>query len=333
MHPQWVAVGNRAMDDLSSPVTSDAETDWVMQLRDNVGRVVVGKSNIVELMLVAVLCEGHVLLEDMPGMGKTLLAKTFARSLGCSFRRIQFTPDLLPSDISGSRVFNQQTAQFEFRPGPIFAQVVLADEINRATPRTQAALLEAMEERQVTTDGVTASLERPFLVVATQSPVEIEGTFPLPEAQLDRFLMRLRLGYPSAAEEDTIIQRAGRVDPVAGIAPVIQPAEVAEMQSRTDAVRMSDDVRRYLLAVIRATRQSTDIRLGGSPRASVALYRAAHALAWVRGRDYVRPDDIKELFPLVLAHRIVLSADASLKIGDPEIVLGHILEQVPVPAE
>ncbi len=321
------------MNDLARSVAREVEPDKVAQLRANVGRVMVGKSGIVELMLVAVLCEGHVLLEDMPGMGKTLLAKAFARSLGCSFRRIQFTPDLLPSDICGSRVFNQQTAQFEFRPGPIFAQVILADEINRATPRTQAALLEAMEERQVTTDGVTAALERPFLVVATQNPVEIEGTFPLPEAQLDRFLMRLRLGYPTAEDEDVIVRRAGRADPVDAIAPVIRPADVANMQSQMDATHMSDDVRRYLLALIRATRQSADIRLGGSPRASVALYRAAHALAWVRERDYVRPDDIKELFPLVLAHRVVLSADANLRIGDPEIVLRQILQQVPVPAE
>ena len=321
------------MNDLVAPVKLANEAGKVEQLLANVARVVVGKSNIVELMLVAVLCEGHVLLEDMPGMGKTLLAKTFARSLGCSFRRIQFTPDLLPSDICGSRVFNQQNAEFEFRPGPIFAQVILADEINRATPRTQSALLEAMEERQVTTDGVTAPLERPFIVVATQNPVEIEGTFPLPEAQLDRFLIRLRLGYPTSDEEDAIVLRAGRGDPVAGIEAVIQPAEVERMQSRADAVRMSDDIRRYLLAVIRATRESADIRLGGSPRASVALYRAAHALAWVHGRDYVRPDDIKELFPLVLSHRVVLSPDAHLKIGDPEIVLRQILDRVPVPAE
>ena len=321
------------MNDLAASIPPDAATGKLASLRDNVARAVVGKSAIVELMMVAVLCEGHVLLEDMPGMGKTLLAKTFARSLDCSFRRIQFTPDLLPSDICGSRVFNQQTAQFEFRPGPVFAQVILADEINRATPRTQSALLEAMEERQVTTDGITAPLDRPFLVVATQNPVEIEGTFPLPEAQLDRFLMRLRLGYPTAADEDTIVRRAGRADPVAAIAPVIHPPEIAAMQARMDAVRISDDVRRYLLALIRATRQSADIRLGGSPRASIALYRAAHALAWVRGRDYVRPDDIKELFPLVLAHRVVLSADANLKIGDPELVLRQILQQVPVPAE
>jgi MoxR-like ATPase len=198
------------MNDLAAPVKPAADIGKVQQLLANVARVVVGKSNIVELMLVAVLCEGHVLLEDMPGMGKTLLAKTFARSLGCSFRRIQFTPDLLPSDICGSRIFNQQNAEFEFRPGPVFAQVILADEINRATPRTQSALLEAMEERQVTTDGITAPLERPFIVVATQNPVEIEGTFPLPEAQLDRFLMRLRLGYPTADEEDAIILRAAR---------------------------------------------------------------------------------------------------------------------------
>lgn len=327
------AAGVPALNDSPLAVAPPGEAAKVRQLLDNVARVVVGKSNIVELMLVAVLCEGHVLLEDMPGMGKTLLAKTFARSLGCSFRRIQFTPDLLPSDICGSRVFNQQTADFAFRAGPIFAQVILADEINRATPRTQAALLEAMEERQVTTDGVTAALDRPFLVLATQNPVEIEGTFPLPEAQLDRFLLRLRLGYPTEAEEDAIVLRASRTDPVAAIAPVIRPSEVTGMQSQMDAVRMSDDVRRYGLAVIRATRQSPDLRLGGSPRASVALYRAAHALAWVRGRDYVRPDDVKELFPLVLAHRVVLSADAHLKIGDPEIVLRRILERVPVPAE
>jgi MoxR-like ATPase len=321
------------MTDLDATSMVRAGVAAAERLRANIARVVIGKAHIVDLMLVAVLCEGHVLLEDMPGLGKTLLAKTFARSLGCSFRRIQFTPDLLPSDICGSRVFNQKEAEFEFQPGPIFAQVVLADEINRATPRTQSALLEAMEERQVTTDGVTAPLKRPFLVFATQNPLEIEGTFPLPEAQLDRFLMRLRLGYPTEQEEDAILLGAQRGDPVRNIHPVVDPGDIENMQSLTDAVRMSDDVRRYLLAVIRSTRTAPEIRLGGSPRASVALFRAAHALAWVRGRDYVRPDDVKELLPLVLGHRVVLSMDARLKVGDPELALKTIIERVPVPAE
>lgn len=303
------------------------------RLLENVARVVVGKTSVVEFMLVALLCDGHVLLEDMPGLGKTLLAKTFARSLGCSFRRIQFTPDLLPSDILGSRVFNQREAEFEFRPGPIFAQVILADEINRATPRTQSGLLEAMEERQVTTDGVTAQLERPFLVVATQNPLEIEGTFALPEAQLDRFLMRLRMGYPTEAEESEILARAGREDPVAAVRPVLQPDDLTDMQAQVDAVRISEDVRHYLLHAVRMSRQTAGIRLGGSPRASVALFKAARALAWVRGRPYVRPDDVKELLPLILSHRIVLSTDARLKVGDPEVVLRQMLDKLPVPVE
>jgi MoxR-like ATPase len=321
------------MSDRETPTPAALDGSTADRLRANIARVVVGKSDVVDLLLVALLCEGHVLLEDMPGLGKTLLAKMFARSLGCSFRRIQFTPDLLPSDITGSRVFNQKQAEFEFRPGPIFAQVILADEINRATPRTQSALLEAMEERQVTTDGITAPLERPFLVLATQNPLEIEGTFPLPEAQLDRFLMRLRLGYPTEDEEDRIIVQAGRDDPVAHIEPVVDAGDVAGMQAEMDEVRVSDDIRRYLVAVIRATRAAPEIRLGGSPRASVALYRAARALAWVRRRDYVRPDDIKELVPLILGHRIVLSTDARLKIGDPELVLKSVLGRVSVPTE
>jgi MoxR-like ATPase len=319
--------------DSAASATMSGYAPEAARLLANVARVVVGKTAVVEFMLVALLCEGHVLLEDMPGLGKTLLAKTFARSLGCSFGRIQFTPDLLPSDILGSRVFNQRDAEFEFRPGPIFAQVVLADEINRATPRTQSGLLEAMEERQVTTDGVTAPLERPFFVVATQNPLEIEGTFALPEAQLDRFLMRLRMGYPTETEEAQILQRSGRVDPLAGVEPVLNAEDLSRMQTEVDAVRMSEDVRRYLLSAVRASRETPTIRLGGSPRASVALFKAAHALAWVRGRPYVRPDDIKELLPLILGHRIMLTADAHLKIGDPAIALRDLVDNLPVPVE
>jgi MoxR-like ATPase len=303
------------------------------RLSANVAGAVIGKNAVVELMLVALICEGHILLEDVPGVGKTLLAKTIARSLGCSFRRIQFTPDLLPSDITGSRIFDQRRGEFEFRPGPIFANVILADEVNRATPRTQSALLEAMEERQVTADGVTLPLPRPFLVLATQNPLELEGTFPLPEAQLDRFLMRLALGYPDAAEEERILLEVSDRDPLDAVEAVLSAEDLSVLQRIAAEVRVADDIRAYLVAVVRATRMRADFSLGASPRASLALYRAARALAAVRGRSFVRPDDIKELAPSILGHRLILSAEARLKSADLGELLRELLEAAPVPVE
>jgi MoxR-like ATPase len=320
------------MDAVSS-VRSQFGPAVATRLSGNIARAVVGKAAAVELMLVALICEGHVLLEDVPGVGKTLLAKALAKSLGCGFRRIQFTPDLLPSDITGSRVFNQRTAEFEFRPGPIFSQIILADEVNRATPRTQAALLEAMEERQVTADGVTMALERPFLVLATQNPIELEGTFPLPEAQLDRFLLRLTLGYPTAAEEQAILSLVGNADPLGEIGAVVQISELQQVQSLAASVRIHELISSYLIEVIRTTRSWPGITLGGSPRASLALYRSACALACLRGRTYVLPDDIKELAPAVLGHRLILSSDARIKAKTPYSLIAEVLDKVPVPVE
>jgi MoxR-like ATPase len=315
------------------PEVQSGTAKSVIRLLENVHRVVVGKDAPLELMLVALLCEGHVLLEDVPGVGKTLLAKTLARSLGCSFRRIQFTPDLLPSDVTGSRIFNQRTAEFEFRPGPIFAQIILADEINRATPRTQAALLEGMEERQVTADGVTMPLPRPFLVLATQNPVELEGTFPLPEAQLDRFLLRASLGYPALEEEEQILLRFADGTGPAEIAPVLSAEDLARLRDLAAGIHVSDDVRRYIVTLVRATREWAGVLLGGSPRASLALYRGARALACVRGRAYVLPDDVKVLAPAVLGHRIMLTAQARAKGQDPLSLVAEILQKTPVPVE
>jgi MoxR-like ATPase len=299
----------------------------------NVERVVVGKRQPARLLLVALMCEGHVLLEDVPGLGKTLLAKTLAASLDCSFRRLQFTPDLLPSDITGSHVFNQQTAQFEFRPGPVFANVLLADEINRATPRTQSALLEAMEERQVSVDGVTMPLPRPFLVAATQNPVELEGTFPLPEAQLDRFLLKVRMGYPEEDEEALILSRFAADDPLPGLRPAVGPAELAAWREQRGRVRVADDVRDYLLRLVRSTRGHADLALGASPRAALALYRASQAWALLEGREYVLPDDVKQLAPAVLVHRLMLSPSARLRGGSAESVIEELCGAEPVPVE
>lgn len=299
----------------------------------SIHEVVIGKSDVIELLLTAVLCEGHVLLEDVPGTGKTLLARALSRALGVTFRRIQFTPDLLPSDITGSSIFNQQTHAFEFRPGPLFAQIVLADEINRATPRTQAALLEAMEERQVTSDGVTKPLERPFLVVATQNPVELEGTFPLPEAQLDRFLFQLKLGYPDADEERAILVRNGASEPAVVTHAALTLEELRWLQQQVADVYVSEDVQRYIVSIVRATRDSPGVALGASPRAGIALYRSVRALACIRGRSYVLPDDVKMLTSAVLGHRMILSQQARLKGQRPGDVLAQILERVPVPVE
>ena len=300
---------------------------------ENVSRVIVGKEDVVELALVAILCEGHILIEDVPGIGKTTLAKALARSLGCSFRRIQFTPDLLPSDVTGLYYFNQKTQEFEFRPGPIMAQVVLADEINRATPRTQSALLEAMQERQVTVDGHTFPLPRPFLVLATQNPIELEGTFPLPEAQVDRFLMRLRIGYPTEEEEEAILLRYEKEDPLEKLEPVVSAEELLDWQVRVRDVRVDEDVRRYIVRVVRVTREHPAIELGVSPRGTLALYRTSQALAALRGRDYVIPDDVKHLVPYVLTHRIIISPQTRLRGRTPEEVIGEVVGEVPVPVE
>ena len=295
-------------------------------IRDNVARVIVGKEDVTDLLLVALLCEGHVLIEDVPGIGKTTLAKTLARSLGCTFQRIQFTPDLLPSDITGVSVYNQKTAEFVYRPGPIMAQIVLADEINRAGPRTQSALLEAMEERQVTVDGVTRPVPRPFLVLATQNPIELEGTF-------DRFLMRIGIGYPDRDDERLILRRFRSDEPLAEIQPVIGAQEVCQAGRLCRQVSVHPAIEGYMLDITRASRSDPAIALGISPRGSLALCRASQALAAIRGRHYVIPDDVKALAMPVLTHRLMLSPDARLHGRTPEEVLRELIAKVPVPVE
>jgi MoxR-like ATPase len=297
----------------------------------NVEQVIVGKRTQVALALVSWLCEGHLLLEDVPGVAKTILARALSGSVGCSFKRIQCTPDLLPSDITGASIFNQKTAEFEFRPGPVFSQIVLADEINRATPRTQAALLEAMAERSVTVDGVTRQLEPPFLVIATQNPVDHEGTFPLPEAQLDRFLMRFTLGYPSAEEEVRMLQMQKERHPLEALRPVATADELRAGQQQVRAIHVDVKVQQYLVQIVHRTRDHQDIALGASPRASQALLRTGQALAAIRGRSFVQPDDIKRLVPPVLSHRIILRPESRLRKVQVDQVLEEILDQVPVP--
>ncbi len=299
----------------------------------NVGQVIVGKEDVVELLLVALFCQGHVLLEDVPGIGKTTLAKTLARSLGCSFRRIQFTPDLLPSDITGVSVFNQKTNEFEYRPGPIVSQIVLADEINRAGPRTQSALLEAMQERQVTVDGVTRPLPHPFLVLATQNPIELEGTFPLPEAQIDRFLMRLALGYPEYEEEREILRRFRADDPAVLVEPVLTAEEIRQASEVCRQVYVHPVIEDYVLDLARASRVDPAIELGVSPRGSLALLHTSQALAAIRGRDYVIPDDVKVLAQPVLTHRLILSPDSRLRGRSSGDALADLIERVPVTVE
>lgn len=316
-----------------SPNDASAIASVAARMQASVEHVIVGKSDVVRLALVALLCEGHILLEDVPGIGKTTLAKALARSLGCSFRRIQFTPDLMPSDITGIQYYNQKAGEFVFREGPLIAQVVLADEINRATPRTQSALLEAMEERQLTVEGETIALPRPFLVIATQNPVELEGTFPLPEAQLDRFLLRLRLGYPDEADEEEILTRFESSNPLDAVRPVITGDELASLIDSLRKLHVAPAVRRYAVKLVRATRDEASFELGASPRASLALFRAARARAAIEGRDYVLPDDVKAMAPHVIPHRLILSTQARLRGRETHEILAEILEQVPVPIE
>ena len=298
----------------------------------NIEKVILGKRQEVVLALVAYLCEGHVLLEDVPGVAKTMLARALAASVGCSFKRVQCTPDLLPGDITGASVFNPRTTEFEFRPGPIFAQIVLADEINRATPRTQSALLEAMAERRVTVDGQTYALEPPFLVIATQNPVDHEGTFPLPEAQLDRFLVRLSLGYPSAEEEAKMLDLLRQGHPIDSLGAVVSADEVLACQRAIREVYVDPKVRDYIVALVRNTREHEDIALGGSPRASMALFRSAQAVAAVRGNDFVLPDDVKRMAPAVLAHRLIIRPESRLRKVTSAAVVQQILTETPVPA-
>jgi MoxR-like ATPase len=298
---------------------------------DNVEQVIVGKRAVVELTVIGLLSQGHLLIEDVPGVGKTMLARSLASSIGCSFGRIQFTPDMLPSDVTGVSIFNQASREFEFRPGPVMSQVVLTDEINRATPKTQAALLEVMEERQVTVDGVTHELPAPFMVLATQNPIEYEGTFPLPEAQLDRFLLRVRIGYPALEDEIVVLERQQYHHPVEDLEAVVEAGEVLEAQEAVKAVYVSPAVKRYIVELIDQTRGHQDVYLGASPRGSLTLYRAGQARAALEGREYVLPDDIKALALPALAHRVILSPRARLRELTAESVVQEILDTLPVP--
>ncbi len=297
----------------------------------NIGSVILGKDEVIRACVVALLAGGHVIVEDFPGVGKTLLAKSLARSIDCRFARIQFTPDLLPSDVTGVSVFDQRASEFEFRPGPIFANIVLADEINRASPKTQSSLLECMEERQATVDNLTHRIDPPFMVIATQNPIEYEGTYPLPEAQLDRFMMRLSLGYPAPEAEDAIIQEQTSRDPLAELEPVLSGSEVLAMTQATRKVSVAPALRRYVVDILTASRNHRDLYLGGSPRAGIALTRAAKALALLRGRDFVIPKDVKDLAVRCLAHRVMLSPDAKVHGVGAESLVAKLLETVPVP--
>ncbi|MCZ7664168.1 MAG: AAA family ATPase [Thermoleophilia bacterium] len=302
------------------------------QIVANVGRVIKGKQDVIEACAVVLLAGGHIILEDFPGVGKTMLAKALARSVHCRFSRIQFTPDLLPSDVTGINIFNQKTGEFEFRPGPIFANIVLADEINRASPKTQSSLLESMQERQATIDNTTYGIEPPFMVIATQNPIEYEGTFPLPEAQLDRFMMQLSLGYPSADEEAVLLaEQTATQDPLDKVEPVLDSTQLLGMIASANRVNTAPSIRRYVVDILTATREERDLYLGASPRAGIALLRAAKALALLRGRDFVVPQDVKDLAARVLSHRVILSPDGRLHGRTAVAVISGLLDAIPVP--
>ena len=301
------------------------------KLKNNLGRVIVGKENSLTLTIASFLCQGHILIEDVPGVGKTMLARSLAKSLGCVFKRIQFTPDMLPSDVTGVSIYNQNTREFEFRPGPLMAQIVLADEINRATPKTQSALLEAMEERQMTVDGTTYALPVPFMVMATQNPIEYEGTFPLPEAQLDRFLMRIDLGYTSLKNEIKILEEQQLIHPILELKSVISVEEIFLAQETIKKIYVSEPVKRYIVEMVRETREHPEVYLGASPRGSLSLFKAGQAMAALDGRDYVLPDDIKKLAPNILAHRIVVSPAARLTDVSAAKIVREIMDTLPVP--
>jgi MoxR-like ATPase len=301
------------------------------KLTKNLEKVIVGKRHPIELIVIGLLCQGHALIEDVPGVGKTVMARSLAKSLGCSFNRLQFTPDMLPSDVTGVSIFNQSNREFEFRPGPIFAQVVLVDEINRATPKTQAAMLEAMEEKQVTVDGKTHPLPSPFMVLATQNPIEYEGTFPLPEAQLDRFLLRVRLGYPNSNDEIEILERQQLRHPIESLKSVIKVTELKEAMQEIKKIFVSDSIKRYSVELTTRTRQNEDVYLGASPRGSLALFRTGQVSAALEGRDYVLPDDIKRMAIPVLAHRIIVGPAARLREISAEQIVQEIVDNTPVP--
>ena len=310
---------------------TQSATTIAREIVDNVSKVIVGKQPVIKRALAAVIAKGHILIEDVPGVGKTMLAKSISSSIGCSFKRIQFTPDLLPSDIVGISIYNQSTGEFQFRPGPVMAQIVLVDEINRATPKTQSALLEAMEELQVSVDGVTRPLEQPFIVMATQNPIEYEGTFPLPEAQLDRFLMRISLGYPSFMDELSVIKQQEKTHPIDELEAVASPEDVIKLQKAAQNVYVDTAVREYIVGLIEATRNHEDVSLGASPRASLGMFRAVRGMAILRDRDYVIPDDVKELAYAVLAHRLILSPAARMRGLHTGQVIDGLLESVAVP--
>jgi MoxR-like ATPase len=303
----------------------------VRKIGENISKAIVGKGDTVEKLLVALLAGGHVLIEDVPGVGKTTLVHAVAKSIGCSFRRIQFTPDLLPSDITGITVYNMKSGEFEFREGPITSNIILADEINRSSPKTQSSLLEAMQERQITVDGCTYKLPEPFMVLATQNPIEYEGTFPLPEAQLDRFAMRISMGYPNYAEEKSILERYRGESPLESIEPVIEPEDILEIQKRLEKLYVDDSVQDYIVQIVQATRNHKDVYLGCSPRGTLALFNNSRALAFVRGREYVIPDDVKELVLCTLSHRLILKSEARIQGRDQESVLSEIMKNIKVP--
>lgn len=305
--------------------------DFSQRLLTNLEKVIIGKRNTLELVIIGLLGQGHLLIDDVPGVGKTMMARTLAKSLGCSFERIQFTPDMLPSDVTGISIFNQETRQFEFRPGPVVTQILLADEINRATPKTQSALLEAMEERQVTVDGITHKLEEPFLVLATQNPIEYEGTFPLPEAQLDRFFMRVQMGYPSLSDEVRILEAQQLQHPIHNISAVIETRELLQIQEMVKHIYVADAIKKYIVEIIRATRENKEVYLGASPRGSLCLFKASQIFAALNKRTYVIPDDVKYLAEAVLCHRIILQPSARLKHIFTGTLLHEIMLEVPVP--